>query len=341
MDKKEPMKIAIDAMGGDFAPEATVDGAIQAARVARGRYEIILVGDEARIRRELAKYSADKLPIRIYHASETIGMEESPTSALRAKKDSSIVVGSQLLKKGVAEAVVSAGNTGAFMASSLLTLGRLPGVNRPGLGSFIPTEKGMCIVIDVGANSDCKPLNLLQFAVMGSVYVENIFDIKNPKIGLLNIGEEAAKGNELAREAHKILKKSDRLNFIGNVEGRDIFRGTAEVVVCDGFVGNIVLKFAESVVGMFTKTLKKNVGRNIPANLGALLMKPAFRKIKKIMDYQEYGGVPLLGLNKVCIVCHGRSTPKAIRNAVREARKMLDQSVNERLKEAIAQNPGV
>jgi len=334
------MKIAVDAMGGDFAPEATVDGAIQAARVARGRYEIILVGDETEIRRELARFSVDKLPIHIYHASETIGMEESPTQALRTKKDSSIVVGSKLLKKGMADAVVSAGNTGAFMASSLLTLGRLPGVSRPGLGSFIPSEKVLCVVIDVGANSDCKPINLLQFAVMGSVYVESIFDVKNPKIGLLNIGEEESKGNELVREAHQLLKQS-KLNFVGNVEGRDIFRGTAEVVVCDGFVGNIVLKFAESVVGMFTRTLKKNVGKNIPANLGALLMKPSFRKLKKLMDYQEYGGVPLLGLNKVCVVCHGRSTPKAIRNAIREAKKMLAQNVNHRLKEEIALNPGV
>lgn len=333
------MRIAVDAMGGDFAPESPVDGAIQAARVARGRYEIILVGDENLIRREIAKYSVKNLPLHIYHASEVIGMEESPTHALRSKKDSSIVVGSQLLKKDLADAVVSAGNTGAFMASSLLTLGRLPKVNRPGLGSFIPTEKGLCVLIDVGANSDCKPLNLLQFAVMGSVYVEHIFDISRPKVGLLNIGEEESKGNELVRESHKLLKESN-LNFIGNVEGRDIFGGLAEVVVCDGFVGNIVLKFAESVVGMFTRTLKKNVGRNIPANVGALLMKPAFRKLKKIMDYQEYGGVPLLGLNKVCVVGHGRSSPKAIRNAIREARKMLEQDLNHKLELEIARNLG-
>jgi len=333
------MRIAVDAMGGDFAPDATVDGAIQAARVARGRYEIILVGDEHKIRRELAHHSAEKLPISIYHASEAIGMEESPTQALRAKKDSSIVISSQLLKKGMADAVVSAGNTGAFMASSLLTLGRLPGVSRPGLGSFIPNEKGMCVLIDVGANSDCKPVNLLQFAVMGSTYIQHVFDINNPKIGLLSIGEEEGKGNELVRDAHRLLKKS-HLNFIGNVEGRDILRGTAEVVVCDGFVGNIVLKFAESVIGMLTRTLKKNVGHNISANLGAFLMKPAFRKLRQLMDYQEYGGVPLLGLNKVCIVCHGRSTPKAIRNAIREAGKMLAQDVNRYLEEEIARNSG-
>ncbi len=329
------MKIAVDAMGGDFAPEATVDGAIQAARVARGNYEIVLVGDEQKIRKELSRFSADKLPISIYHASQIIGMEESPTRALKSKKDSSLVVATDLLKSGKADAVVSAGNTGAFMASALLTLGRLPGVHRPGLGSFIPNEESVCVVIDVGANSDCKPINLLQFAIMGSVYIEHIFDIRNPKVGLLSMGEEESKGNELVRDAHQILKKS-KLNFIGNVEGRDILKGTAELVVCDGFVGNIVLKFAESIIGMFTRTLKKSVGKNIPANLGAVLMKPAFRKLRQLMDYQEYGGVPLLGLNGICIVCHGRSTPKAIRSAIREASKMFALDMNRKMQEALA-----
>jgi len=331
------MKIAVDAMGGDYAPEAIVDGAVQAARVARGRYEIILVGDEQKIRRELSRYSADKLPISIYHASQAIGMEESPVHALRTKKDASILVATQLVKKGLADAVVSAGNTGAFMAASLFTLGRLPRVSRPALGSFIPNEKGISVVIDVGANVDSKPANLLQFGVMGSIYMEHIFDISHPKVGLLNIGEEESKGPELIRQAYQLLERSN-LNFIGNVEGRDILRGTAEVVVCDGFVGNIVLKFAESIIGMLTRTLKKKVGRNIPANLGAFLMKPTFRKLRQLMDYQEYGGVPLLGVNGVCIVCHGRSTPKAIRNAIREARKMIELEVNKRLEEAIASN---
>ncbi|MCH8125372.1 phosphate acyltransferase PlsX [candidate division KSB1 bacterium] len=331
------MKIAVDAMGGDFAPEATVDGAIQAARVSRGKYEIILVGDEHKIRKELSRFSIKNLSISIYHASEVIEMEESPTKALKQKKDASMVVASNLLKKGMADAVVSAGNTGAFMATSLLTLGRLPGVLRPGLGSFIPNEEGVCVVIDVGANSDCKPINMLQFATMGSIYMKYIFDIQNPKVGLLSIGEEESKGNELVRAAHKLLKSSS-LNFIGNMEGRDILKGTAEVVVCDGFVGNIVLKFAESIIGMFTRTLKKSVGRNIPANLGAILMKPAFRKLSQLMDYQEYGGVPLLGLNGICIVCHGRSTPKAIRNAIREARKMFTLNLNKKLQDALGEN---
>jgi glycerol-3-phosphate acyltransferase PlsX len=330
------MIIAVDAMGGDFAPEATVDGAIQAARVARDKYEIVLVGNEERIKKELSRFSVEKLPISIYHASEEISMEESPTRALRHKKDSSLVVATTLLKKGLADAVVSAGNTGAFMAAALLTLGRLPGVHRPALGSFIPNEKGVCVVIDVGANSDCKPVNLLQFAVMGSVYIEQIFDIAQPKVGLLSMGEEESKGNELVRAAHQLLKKGS-FNFIGNVEGRDILKGTAEVVVCDGFVGNIVLKFAESIVGMFTKSLKKSVGRNIPANLGAVLMKPAFRKLRLLLDYQEYGGVPLLGLNGICIVCHGRSTPRAIRSAIREASKMFSLDVNRKLQDALAQ----
>lgn len=331
------MKIAVDAMGGDFAPEAAVDGAIQAARVSRGKYEIILVGDENKIRKELSRFSIKNLSISIYHASEVIEMEESPTKALKQKKDASIVVATNLLKKGKADAVVSAGNTGAFMASSLLTIGRLPGVHRPGLGSFIPNEEGVCVVIDVGATSDCRPLDLLQFATMGSIYIKHIFDIQNPKVGLLSMGEEESKGNELVRSAHKLLKES-KLNFIGNMEGRDILKGTAEVVVCDGFVGNIVLKFAESIVGMFTRTLKKSVGRNIPANLGAILMKPAFRKLRQLMDYQEYGGVPLLGLNGICIVCHGRSTPKAIRSAIREARKMFSLDLNRKLQDALEEN---
>lgn len=331
------MKIAVDAMGGDYAPEAIVDGAVQAARIARGRFELILVGDERRIRKELSRFAADSLPLSIYHASEAIGMEESPLQALRAKKDASILVATQLVKKGLADAVVSAGNTGAFMAAALLTLGRLPHVHRPALGSFIPNEKGISVVIDVGANVDSKPANLLQFGVMGSIYMEHIFDISRPKVGLLNIGEEESKGTEVTRQAYKLMKNSN-LNFIGNVEGRDILRGTAEVIVCDGFVGNIVLKFAESIIGMLTRTLKKSVGRNIPANLGALLLKPTFRKLRQLMDYQEYGGVPLLGVNGVCIVCHGRSSPKAIRNAIREARKMLELEVNQRLEEAIAQN---
>ncbi len=334
------MKIAVDAMGGDYAPEAIVEGAVQAAKVAKGRYQVVLVGDRDKIKKELERLSESNLDIEIVHASEIIGMEESPTEAIKKKKDSSMAVAARLHKEGKVQAVVSAGNTGAFMASSLLSLGRLKGVNRPGLGSFIPNEKGMSVVIDVGANAECKPINLLQFGIMGAQYVRHIFDKENPRVGLLSNGEEESKGNALTKEAHQLLKKSD-LNFIGNVEGRDILKGTAEVVVCDGFVGNIVLKFAESIVGMLKNTIKKSVGKNILSNIGAFLMRPAFRQLAKIMDYQEYGGVPLLGVNGVCIVCHGSSSPKAIRNAVREAEKMVRLNVNQLIEAEIAKSLGV
>jgi glycerol-3-phosphate acyltransferase PlsX len=226
------------------------------------------------------------------------------------------------------------------MSLATLRIGRLKHVLRPALVTLMPTKSGRrSVLLDVGANVDCSAEHLVQFAVMGQYYAKDMLGIGMPSIGLLTNGEEESKGNELVRESHKLLKESN-LNFIGNVEGRDIFGGLAEVVVCDGFVGNVVLKFAESVVGMFTRTLKKNVGHNIPANVGAILMKPAFRKLKKIMDYQEYGGVPLLGLNKVCVVGHGRSSPKAIRNAIREARKMLEQDLNHKLELEIARNLG-
>ena len=321
------MRIAIDAMGGDLAPAAIVEGGVQAARVSKGRYEVVLVGDERKIQTELSKYSLDNLPLNVYHASQKIEMNEPPTAALREKKDSSIGVAVRLHKEKQVDAVVSAGNTGAFMTAALLELGRISGVNRPALGSFIPTEKGVCVVIDAGANADCKPINLLQFAVMGSVYVGHVFDTQNPTVGLLSIGEEESKGNKLTREAHQLLKKS-HLNFIGNVEGRDILKGRAEVVVCDGFVGNVVLKLAESMVGMLTSTIRKTVGGNIFGNIGAYLLRPTFRKLRKLMDYQEYGGVPFLGINGVSIKCHGSSTPKAVRNAIREAQKMITENVN-------------
>ncbi len=335
------MKIAVDAMGGDYAPQAIVEGAVQAAKVAKGRYGIVLVGDQSKIEQELSMLGAKGMAgIEIVHASEVIEMHDSPTEAIKQKKDASMIVATRLQKSGEVQAVVSAGNTGAFMATSLLSLGRLKGVNRPGLGSFIPNEKGMSVVIDVGANSECKPLNLLQFGIMGSLYVRYIFDTQNPRVGLLSNGEEETKGNNLTRDAHQLLKKS-HLNFIGNVEGRDILKGTAEVIVCDGFVGNIVLKFAESIVGMLKNTIKKSIGKNVLSNLGAVLMRPAFRQLSKLMDYQEYGGVPLLGVNGVCIVCHGSSSPKAIRNAIREAEKMVNRDVNRLIEAEIKESLGV
>ncbi|HDI51655.1 phosphate acyltransferase PlsX [candidate division KSB1 bacterium] len=333
------MRIAVDAMGGDFAPGAIVEGAVQAARVSKGHYEIVLVGDKRKIQEELSKYPLDNLQISVHHTSQKIEMNDPPTAALKEKKDSSIGIAVRLHKEGKVDAVVSAGNTGAFMTAALFELGRIPGVHRPALGSFIPTERGVSIIIDVGANADCKPFNLLQFGIMGSVYVAHVFDTQNPTVGLLSIGEEENKGSKLIREAHQLFKNS-HLNFIGNVEGRDILKGKAEVIVCDGFVGNVVLKFTESMVGMLTSTIRRKVGGNILGNIGAYLLKPTFRKLRKLMDYQEYGGVPLLGIKGVSIKCHGSSTPKAIRNAIREAQKMITENVNGLIEAQIAKELG-
>jgi len=329
------MRIAVDAMGGDYAPWATVGGAVEAARISKGRYEIVLVGDEDKIRSQLVNYRRTKsLRISIYHASEKIEMGEAPTSGLTKKKDSSISVAVRLQKEGLVDAVVSAGNTGAVMASSTLTLGKIKGINRPAIGSFIPNEKGICFLIDVGANIDCKPINLLQFGIMGSIYVSHITNCKNPKVGLLSVGEEETKGNELTVQAHTLLKQSP-INFVGNVEGRDILKGTTEVVVCDGFVGNIILKFTESIDGVYSTNLKRKIGKKIFANLGAFILRPTLDGLRRIFDYEEYGGVPLLGINGVSIICHGGSSPKAIRNAILEAEKMVREGVNQHIAEEI------
>lgn len=328
------MRIAVDAMGGDYAPWATVGGAVEAARISKGRYEIVLVGDENKIRSQLANYRKIKsLRISIYHAPEKIEMGEPPTSVLK-KKNSSISVAIELQKEGVVDAVVSAGNTGAVMTSSTLILGRIKGINRPAIGSFIPNEKGICFLIDVGANIDCKPINLLQFGIMGSIYVSHITSCKSPKVGLLSVGEEETKGNELTVQAHTLLKQSP-INFAGNVEGRDILKGTTEVVVCDGFVGNIILKFTESIDGVYSTNLKRRIGKKIFANLGAFILRPTLDGLRRIFDYEEYGGVPLLGINGVSIICHGGSSPKAIRNAILEAEKMVRERVNQHIAEEI------
>jgi len=325
------MRIALDAMGGDFAPQATVEGAYFYQKETGARNEIILVGHKNRIETESAKYSHwEKLNISVLHAGESIGMNESPTDALKRKKDSSMLVGIQLHRDGKADAFVSAGNTGAQMAASLLNLGRIKGVSRPAIGSFIPSEKGMVFLIDVGANADCKPANLLQFGIMGSIFVNLIYARADLTVGLLNIGEEEKKGNELALAAHQLMKKECR-GFIGNVEGRDILKGKVDIVVCDGFVGNIILKFAESVMSVLSKNFKRNLGSNLFTNLGALLVKPAFSEMRRSYDYQEYGGVPLLGVNGISIICHGSSTGKAILNAIHVADMMGSKKVNDHI----------
>lgn len=321
------IRIAVDAMGGDEAPEPIVQGAIEAARVAKGRFEIVLVGDEAEIAKHLHHHHfIKKLPISVHHASQVIEMNESPGVALRKKPDSSIAVGAALHAKGKVDALVSAGNTGAVLGAALFTLKRIEGVIRPAIGSFMPTSTGVCFLIDVGTNVDCKPEQLYQFGLMGSIFVNHVLGVDNPKVGLLNIGEEPGKGNEQVQEAYPMFEKSD-LNFVGNVEGRDVMMSAADVVVCDGFIGNVLLKFIESLTQMLPLSLKKKIGSNLVGNFGFFFLQNKFTKVVKLFDYQEYGGAPLLGVKGNCIVAHGRSTPRAIRTAILEAYKMVKENV--------------
>lgn len=322
-------------MGGDYAPESIVHGGVEAARVGKGRYEIVLVGHERIIQTYLSHhFRVDELNISIKHASEKIEMHESPLTALKSKPDSSILVAMELQKRGEVDAVVSAGHTGAAMASALLRLGRIKGVRRPAIGSLIPHEQGVTFLTDVGANLDCRPNDLFQFGVMGAIYMKYVYGKKNPKVGLLNIGHEESKGGDVVKEAYQILQNS-HLNFIGNIEGRDIMSGKSDVIIADGFVGNVVLKFAESFNGVYSKTLKRKIGKKVFSKIGAFLLKPTFNRLRQIYDYEEYGGAPLLGINGVCIIGHGSSTPKAIKNAVIETAMMIEQKVNYRISQAL------
>jgi len=324
-------KIAIDAMGGDKAPVSIVQGAVNAVQESKGKFEVVLVGEQKCIEEELKKYNNTSANVSVFHAPETINMSESPTEALKKKVNSSIQVLTRLMKDGEVEGVISAGNTGAFTASCLLTVGKIEGVKRPTIGTFTPCEKGIGFLLDVGANPECRPLHLLQFAIMGSIFVEYMLKRKSPRIGILNIGEESSKGNELYIETYKLLKESP-INFIGNIEGRDILKGIADVVVCDGFVGNIILKYTESFFEIFRGKLKENTGNSILSKLGLFLLSPALGKMMKEFDYQEYGGAPLLGINGVAIICHGDSSSKAIMNAIQRADLMIERKVNEHIR---------
>lgn len=324
------LTIAVDAMGGDHAPKAEVAGAIQAAKSLDVR--IILVGREEVVRKELGAHSqARGLPIEIRHASEQITMEDSAARAVRTKRDSSIRVATRLVREGVAQGVVSAGNTGAVMATAKMVQGMLPGVDRPALASAFPTYKGTpVVVVDVGANVDCTPRMLAQFAVMGDIYCRVIFHNPKPRVGLLSIGEEEHKGNELTRTATPVLKALP-LNFIGNVEGRDIYTGETDVIVCDGFIGNVALKVSEGLVDMIRKLLLDSLQTTLTRKLGYLLARDAFQEFKKRIDYSEYGGAPLLGVKGVCIIAHGRSNSKAIKNAIRVAAEFAGGRINEQI----------
>jgi len=337
MSEAKKIRIAIDAMGGDYAPFSAVAGTVLAQKTYGDKIKLVLVGDQARIESELKNLNAGDLPIEIVPSAQVIGMAEEPVESIRKKPDSSIAVALNLQKNGQADAFISAGNTGAVMAASLIILGRLQAVSRPAIGAFFPTERGAAIVLDVGANSDCKAQNLYQFGLMGSIYFSKIFGNENPKVGLLSIGEEQSKGNELTIASHKLLSAGD-LNFTGNIEGQDILKGKADVIICDGFVGNIILKFAESIDSFLGELVRRQVRVNLLAKIGALLLKPAFKDLKKNLDYAEYGGAPLLGINGISIICHGRSSPKAIKNAVGMAVTMVEKEINHLIEARLAAN---
>lgn len=327
------MKIVVDAMGGDYAPEAVIEGAV--AAVSQYDTEVILVGEEPRIKALLKKatYLADK--ISVYPAQEVIGMSEPAAASVRRKRNSSIVVGIELVRNGKADAFFSAGNTGAVVCAATLGLGLLSGIERPGIAIVTPTIKGISLIIDVGANIDPKPTQLLQYGIMADAYSRYILNRQNPTVGILNIGEEEGKGTELIKEARELLQKS-YLNFIGNVEGKDLFSGKCDIILCDGFVGNVALKVAESATEALQIFLKRHLLSNPLGKLGLIFLRPSLVRFKKDLDYAEYGGAPLLGVNGVVIIGHGRSNSKAIKNAIRVAKEEVERQFNEKILEALS-----
>jgi glycerol-3-phosphate acyltransferase PlsX len=327
-------RIAVDAMGTDAAPGPEVEGAILAVRERLA--EVVLVGPQDVLGRELGRREARGLDIEVVHASEAVTMSEAAAKAFRRKRDSSLRVAARLVREGKADGFISAGNTGAVMATAKITLGALEGVERPALAAVFPTSKGTAsVLLDVGANADCSPANLEQFAVMGEIYYRAIFGVKRPRVGLLSIGQEAHKGNDLARQTHLRLKKLP-LNFIGNVEGRDLYNGRVDVTVADGFTGNVVLKASEGVAEVLSGILRDALSSTLSAKVGYVLARKALRDFKKRADYSEYGGAPLLGVRGVCIICHGRSNANAIKNAIRVAAEFAAGRVNEKIQRELA-----
>ena len=326
------MKIVVDAMGSDRAPAVEVEGTIQA--VKEFGHEVILVGDETIVKQELSKYPDHSDKIQVIHAPERIEMREPAALSVRRKRHSSIVLGLELLKRNEADGFVSAGNTGAVVCAATLSLRMLPGIERPGIAIAIPTLKGTSVIIDVGANIDPKPIHILQYGIMAHAYSRYILHKPNPTVGLLNVGEEASKGTEFIKESHTLLSES-KLNFIGNIEGRDIYAGTADIILCDGFVGNVILKVSESIVDTIVKALRQEIKSDIVSMLGAALAMPAFNALKKKMNYDEYGGALLLGVDGRCIISHGSSNPKAIKNAIRVAGEFKTLDVNKHIVEEL------
>lgn len=329
--------IAVDAMGGDQAPRPEVEGSVLAAREYGTR--ILLVGQPAEIKRELARHSTRGLQVEIVPATEVITMSDSPMDAYRKKKDSSAHVAARLVRQGKADGFVSSGNTGAVMAVARFVLGTLPSVQRPALAAPFPTSRGgVSVLLDVGANVDSKVAHLLQFAVMGEIYYRVIFGARRPKVGLLSIGEEEMKGNELTREVHSRMKGLS-LNFVGNVEGRDLFSGNVDVVVCDGFIGNIALKISEGVAQHIALFLKKALQGSIASQVGYVLSRNAFKEFRKKIDYSEYGGAPLLGVRGIVVIGHGRSNANAVKNAVRVTTELSQERLNEKIEQELSALP--
>ncbi|MBC7255118.1 MAG: phosphate acyltransferase PlsX [Chloroflexi bacterium] len=331
------MRIALDAMGSDHAPMVDVEGAVRAAR--RFGVEVVLVGRQEAIERELARHDTTGLSLPIIHASEVVEMREHPSQAVRAKRDASIVVAMRLLREGQVNAVVSAGNSGGVLAASLLSagrIGRIEGVSRPAISTILPTLTGHSFMLDIGANTDCRPEWLAQFAMMGAAYAKKVLGIPNPRVGLLSNGEEETKGSQAVQAAHALLKQLP-LHFIGNVEGKDLTQDLADVIVSDGFAGNVAIKTAEGTAAMLLTLLRREIKRRPLASIGALLAKPAFRAVARVLDYREYGGGPLLGVNGVVIIAHGRSDALAMENAVRVAIEAVQANVMETIRQEIAE----
>ena len=329
--------IAVDAMGGDLGPSVVVPGAIEAARQTGAK--ILLVGNEATLDGELNRLSPSGVDLEIVHAPEVAGMDEKPSDILRRKKNASIQVACRLVRDGAAQGVVSAGHSGASVACGMFIMGRIPGVERPALASLLPTEKEPVVLLDVGATVDCKPYNIFQFGLMGDAFARDILNKESPRVGLLSIGEEEGKGNSQVKEAYELFKMAQNLNFSGNIEGRDLFTGEMDVAVCDGFVGNVALKLSEGLGLSLSRVLKRELlNSGFLPKLGSLLAKSAFRRFAKVVDYAEYGGAPLLGLQNISIVCHGRSNAKAICNATRMATLFVEKETNKRLMKTICAN---
>lgn len=329
------MKIIIDAMGGDNAPKDIIRASVKA--VDELGIEIVLVGEEVVVKSELQKYNVKNISkITIHNAEEVISNDDAPVMAIKSKKDSSMVVGLNLLKDGHGDAFVSAGNTGALMTGALLIVKRIEGVDRPALAPIIPTEKGPAVLIDGGSNVDCKPINLLQFAVMGSIYAKKALNIDNPRVGLVNIGSEEKKGNELTKESYELLKNKGNLNFVGNIEGREVPEGKADVIVCDGFVGNVILKVMEGMGLAINNFLKQEFSKNIITKLGAFIAKSAFMGLKKKMDYKEYGGAILVGVNGAIIKAHGSADDTIFFNTIKKTRNIVESGLVGKIREEIA-----